>query len=418
MSDVEQDNKPRPIWRRIVNFLVFAAVVGVAVWFFFLRPQAGGITAKDMMKMMGMGGPTGPMPVEALTLKPATVPVTLEYLGQTEAFLKVDVRARVSGFLQKRLFEEGATVRQGQDLFHLERDTFEADLATADAAIEQAKAHCEQSSREVQRYQALRAAGAATPKEVDDEQVNVRVFQADIQAAKARKRQAQLNLDYTAIASPLTGIIGKVNRDVGSYISAQTDAALAVVQQIDPLYVEFPVTERDLMRWRELSGAKTDVAVELTLPDGQKHPHAGVVNFVEATVDCRTGTAMVRAKVPNPELLLRPGQLLRVRVTGLERKNMLTVPQKAVIESSSGAMVYVVDANGHAQCHPVTLGDWAGDQWIVEKGLEPGMRVIVDHLTSMRPNTEVKIVEAAAVPATQPAAPKVAVKEGGVEYVR
>jgi membrane fusion protein (multidrug efflux system) len=344
--------------------------------------------------------------------------VTLEYLGQTEAFLKVDVRARVSGFLQKRLFEEGATVRQGQDLFHLERDTFEADLATADAAIEQAKAHCEQSSREVQRYQALRAAGAATPKEVDDEQVNVRVFQADIQAAKARKRQAQLNLDYTAIASPLTGIIGKVNRDVGSYISAQTDAALAVVQQIDPLYVEFPVTERDLMRWRELSGAKTDVAVELTLPDGQKHPHAGVVNFVEATVDCRTGTAMVRAKVPNPELLLRPGQLLRVRVTGLERKNMLTVPQKAVIESSSGAMVYVVDANGHAQCHPVTLGDWAGDQWIVEKGLEPGMRVIVDHLTSMRPNTEVKIVEAAAVPATQPAAPKVAVKEGGVEYVR
>jgi len=355
------------------------------------------------------------------------------------------VRARVSGFLQKRLFEEGATVRQGQDLFRLERDTFEADLAAADAAIEQAKAHCEQSMREVQRYQTLRAAGAATPKEVDDEQVNVRVFQADIQAAKARKRQAQLNLDYTAISSPLTGIIGKVNRDVGSYISAQTDAALAVVQQIDPLYVEFPVTERDLMRWRELSGAKTDaggtpaareakmasphagetpashegdVAVELTLPDGQKHPHAGVVNFVDATVDCRTGTALVRAKVPNPEMLLRPGQLLRVRVIGLERKNTLTVPQRAVIESSSGAMVYVVDDSGHAQCHPVTLGDWAGDQWIVEKGLEPGMRVIVDHLTSMRPNAEVKISEAAAVPATQPAAPKVAVKEGGVEYVR
>jgi membrane fusion protein (multidrug efflux system) len=418
MSDVEQDNRPLPIWRRIVNFLVFAAVVGVAVWFFFLRPQAGGVTAKDMMKIMGMSGPAGPMSVQALTVRPTTVPVTLEYLGQTEAFLKVDVRARVSGFLQKRLFEEGATVRQGQDLFRLEPDTFEADLAAADAAIEQAQAHCDQSLREVQRYKSLQAAGAATPKEVDDQQVNVRVFQADILAAKARKRQAQLNLDYTAISSPLTGIIGKVNRDVGSYISAQTDAALAVVQQVDPLYVEFPVTERDLMRWRELSGAKTDVAVELTLPDGQKHPHAGVVNFVDATVDNRTGTAMVRAKVPNPELLLRPGQLLRVRVTGLERKNILTVPQKAVIESSSGAMVYVVDDTGHAQCHPVTLGDWAGDQWIVEKGLEPGMRVIVDHLTSMKPNTEVKIAEAPGAPTTQPAAPKVAAKEGSVEHVR
>jgi membrane fusion protein (multidrug efflux system) len=415
---MEQDNRPLPIWRQILNFLVFVVIVGAAAWFFFFRPQAGGVTAKDMMKMMGMGGPAGPMPVQAVTLRPATVPVTLEYLGQTEAFLKVDVRARVSGFLQKRLFEEGATVRQGQDLFRLERDTFEADLAAADAAIEQAQAHSEQSLREVQRYKALQAAGAATPKEVDDEQVNVRVFQADIQAAKARKRQAQLNLDYTAITSPLTGIIGKVNQDVGSYISAQTDAALAVVQQIDPLYVEFPVTERDLMRWRELSGAKADVAVELTLPDGQKHPHAGVVNFVDATVDCRTGTAMVRAKVPNPELLLRPGQLLRVKVTGLERKNTLTVPQRAVIESSSGAMVYVVDDSGHAQCHPVTLGDWAGDQWIVEKGLEPGMRVIVDHLTSMRPNAEVKISEAGGSPATQPAPEKVAAEKGGVEHVR
>ena len=417
MSYVEREDRPQPIWRRIVNFVLFCAVIGGAVWFFFIRQQAGAISAKDMMKMMGMGGPTGPVPVQTMTVKPATVPVSLEYLGQTEAFLKVDVRARVSGFLQKRLFEEGASVRQGQDLFRLERDTFEADLAAADAAIEQAQAHCDQSQREVQRYKSLQAAGAATPKEVDDQQVNVRVFQADILAAKARKRQAQLNLDYTAISSPLTGIIGKVNRDVGSYISAQTDGALAVVQQVDPLYVEFPVTERDLMRWRELSGAKTDVAVELTLPDGQKHPHAGVVNFVEATVDNRTGTAMVRAKVPNPELVLRPGQLLRVRVTGLERKNILTVPQKAVIQSSSGAMVYVVDNSGHAQCHPVTLGDWAGDQWIVEKGLESGMRVILDHLTSMKPNTEVTIAEAPGAPTTQEAAPKVAQK-GSVDHVR
>ena len=417
MNDVTVDDRPLPVWRRIVNFLLFAAIVSGAVWFFFLRPQAAGITAKDMMKMMSAGAPTGPVLVQAVTVRPVTVPVALEYLGQTEAFLKVDVRARVSGFLQKRLFEEGATVRQGQDLFRLERDTFEADLAAADAAIEQAQAHCDQASREVLRYKSLQAAGAATPKEVDDQQVNVRVFQADILAAKARKRQAQLNLDYTAISSPLTGVIGKVNQDVGSYISAQTDGALAVVQQVDPLYVEFPVTERDLMRWRELSGAQTDVAVELTLPDGRKHPHAGAVNFVDATVDSRTGTAMVRAKVPNPELILRPGQLLRVKVTGLERKNILTVPLKAVIQSSSGAMVYVVDDSGHAQFRPVTLGDWAGDQWIVEKGLEPGVRVIVDHLTSMRPNTEVKVAGAAGSPATQPAAPKIA-QEGSVGHVR
>jgi len=166
-----------------------------------------------------------------------------------------------------------------------------------------------------------------TQKELDDCRKDLKVALADVQTAKARLSQAQLNLSYTVIRSPLTGVIGKANKDVGSYLNPQTDGPLATVQQMDPLYVEFPITERDLLRLARVAdaGRKTEFAVQLTLPDGKIYPHPGKVDFVDIRVEPKTGTAMIRAKLDNPDGVLRPGQLLRVKVTGLERKNVLTV---------------------------------------------------------------------------------------------
>jgi membrane fusion protein (multidrug efflux system) len=357
-----------------------------------------------------MAGPptAGPIPVQVEEVQPVTVPVTLEYLGQTEAFQKVDVRARVAAFLEKRQFEEGAMVKEGQELFLLERASFEADVEAAKAAQAQAEARYDQAQRDMKRFEDLAANDATTQQELEDSQKNVKVMMADCQAAKARLRQAELNLTYTVIHSPLTGMVGKTNKDVGSYLSPQTDGPLVLVQQVDPLYIEFPITERDLLRWRELSDGSphAELAVQLTLPDGNRYPHEGRVNFVDISVAPRTGTALIRAKLDNPDGVLRPGQLLRVKVLGLARKNVLTVAQQAVIQTAAGAIVFIVGPNDVVQPVPVVLGDWVGDRWVIEQGLQPGNRVIVDHMIQMRPGATVKPTVVAATPIAAPAAPK------------
>lgn len=392
MSDSSMNDSPRsPLWRRIISFVLCAAVLATAAWWLLREKSQASVAIKAMP-------PMGPIPVQVETIEPTTVQVALEYLGQTEAFQKVEVRSRVAAFLEKRMFEEGAAVKEGQELFRLERDTFEAEVDAAKAAVAQAEARTEAGLRDVKRLEDLTAGSATTPKELDDARRDLKVAQADVQATKARHRQVQLSLDYTIIRSPLTGVVGKANRDVGSYLNPQTDGPLVLVQQVDPLYIQFPITERDLLRWRALSdsGRQKELAVELTLPDGKRYPHQGKVNFVGISVEPRTGTAVVRAKLVNPDGVLRPGQLLRVKVMGLERQNVLTVPQQAVIQTSQGAIVYVVGPKGVAQPTPVSLGEWVADRWVVEQGLQPKAQVIVDHLMQLRPGSPVQPTEAPA----------------------
>jgi membrane fusion protein (multidrug efflux system) len=381
-----------PLWRRLSSFVVCTAVLGGAAWWILRKPGTPLAAAGPMMAA------TGPIPVRVETVQPMTVPLATEYLGQTVAFQKVEVRARVAAFLSKRLFEEGTMVKEGQELFRLERDTFEADLEAAKASLGLAEARVEQTERAASRLEHLFAEMAVSQKDLDDARTDLRVAQAAVLLAKARLRQANLTLSYTVILSPLTGMVGKASKDVGSYLNPQSDGPLALVQQVDPLYVEFPIAERDLLLWQELAGGgrQKEISVELTLPDGKRYGHEGKVNFVDVSVEPQTGTAAVRATVVNPDGLLRPGQLLRVKVIGLDRKNVLTVPQGAVIQSSVGAMVYVVDEKNIAQPAPVSLGDWAGDRWVVEQGLQVGTRVIVDHLMQVRPGSAVQPTTAAA----------------------
>lgn len=384
----------------LVKIIIYAAAAGGVGWYFYheYRKPPAPVAAPA-------GPPARTIEVQAVTVQPTTVPITMEYLGQTEALQRVEIRSRVQAFLEARLFDEGKLVRQGDPLFRMERAPFEAEMDAAKAAVAQATARHDQNQRQVDRYRKLVTTGAATRNELEDFETALAVSAADIQAAQARIRQADLNLKYTKIEAPLTGMIGKTLKDVGSYCSP-SDNLLAVVQQIDPLYVEFPLTERDLLRWRGLASDSAhpgQIDVEVVMVDGKRYPHPGQVNFVAVQVDPRAGTAHVRASLPNPDLVLRPGQLLRVRVMGLRRKNVITVPQKAVIQTPAGAMVYVINDQSQVQPSPVVLGEWVQDQWVIESGLKAGQRVAVDHLMQLRPMTTVKATEAPAGPTTAPA---------------
>ncbi len=391
-----------------ISGVLIAIVIGVT-WWIFHKPD-GPITA-----VSAPPPPSAPIAVGAVTVEPATVPITLDYLGQTEAFQRVEIRARVAAYLQERTFEEGSTIKQGQTLFKLERDTFEADVAAARAAMTQSQATVEQAKRQVVRFQELVKDESATLRELEDWQTSLAVAQAAALEAKARLQQAELSLGYTTVKSPLTGRVGKSAKDIGSYINPQSDSLLTVVEQIDPLYIQAPLTERDLLRWSKLiesDRSAEQIKVEVTLQDGTIYPYLGTVAFIDVRIQPRTGTAIVRAKLPNPQGLLIPGQLLRVRVMGLERKGTITVPQQAVIQLPGGAMVYTISSAGKATPTPVVLGDWLKDKWIIESGLQPGSKVIVDHLMAIRPGTLVEgqtpvvptIPGAPAPAATQPAA--------------
>jgi membrane fusion protein, multidrug efflux system len=394
---------PKP--KTAIGWAIHIAVSGILMalliagaWYYFHKPE-GAITAQSAPPP-----PSAPLPVATVTVEPATVPITLDYLGQTEAFQRVEIRARVAAYLQERTFDEGSTVSKDQILFKLERDTFEADVAAARAAMQQSQATVEQAKRQVARFEDLVKDESATLRELEDWQTSLAVAQASALEAKARLQQAELSLSYTSVKSPLTGRVGKSAKDIGSYINPQSDSLLTVVEQIDPLYIQAPLTERDLLRWSRLIEADRSaetIKVQVTLQDGTVYPYLGSVAFIDVRIQPRTGTAIVRAKLPNPQGMLIPGQLLRVKVMGLERKGTITVPQQSVIQSPGGAMVYTISAIGKATSTPVVLGDWLKDKWIIESGLKSGDVVITDHLMAIRPGSPV--VAESSIPSTQPA---------------
>lgn len=369
---------------QIIMVLVVLMICGVAAGLWALYQSRKGVEAHQPQQQMPA------IEVGYVVAEPVDAPINLDYLGQTAFSQRVEIRARVKGFLETRTFEEGSMVKEGQLLYRIEQTTFIASHESAKAQLAQAEARYEQAKREVARISALRAENAASQRELDDWQTNLEVSAADILAAKAAIKQAQLNLDYTEISSPINGIISQSYSDVGNYISdGSSENLLAVVGQLDPIYVQFHVSEQDLLRWRALAesdtleGAFANLSVELLLSNGQSYPVHGKLNYVDTTIDASTGTAMVRAVFANPQQVLMAGQFVRVKIMGLKRRNALTVPQKAVIQSPAGAMVFVLGNDSTASVRPVVLGQWVGEHWIIEKGLEAGERVIVDHLAQL-----------------------------------
>lgn len=345
----------------------------------------------------GQGGMPPPAEVNVATVQPQTLPVTLEYTGQTAGSREVEVRARVTGILMSRNFREGAAVKKGQSLFTIDPAPFEAALARAQADVAAAEARVDQAKRNAARLKPLYAEKAVSQKEYDDAVSGELIGAADLKAARARLDEAKLNLSYTKVEAPVSGVTTRALPSEGTLVSGP-NVLLTSVIQVDPIWVNFGIPDNEQARLQKDAEAgrlslPKNFEVELRLADGGVHPTKGRLSFSDVRVSPATGTREARAEVPNPEGTLRPGQFVRVILYGATRPNALTVPQRAVLEGPQGKFVYVVDDKSTAQPRPVQAGEWSGDSWVITEGVKPGERVIVDGLLKLGPGAPVKIAE-------------------------
>ena len=389
--------------------------------------------------------PPPPPAVVVAAVEQRTVPIVRDFTARTEAVPTVEVRARIAGVIDRVMFEEGTQVTAGQTLFIIQPEEYAAALesaraqlakaqadatrardvsviARAQAQLDQRKADLEKSRRDVARYQPLVEARAIPQQDLDTAQASEKVaaaavegaeaalkdtqlFQrtqiqladAAIQSAKAAVTQADLNLGYTTVKAPITGIVGKVQVDRGNLVGKAEPTLLATVSSVDPIYVDVGVAEADYLRLAPRirldhrgRAQGTRAELELYLADDSLFPHKGRVVFVDRALDAKSGTMNVRAEFPNPSRALRPGQFARVRAVVEDRANAVLVPALAVQEQQGTKMVLVVEAGDKVALRPVTVSDRVGDFYIATSGLKAGERVIVDGVQKARPGMQVK----------------------------
>ncbi|MEJ8850907.1 efflux RND transporter periplasmic adaptor subunit [Variovorax rhizosphaerae] len=348
-----------------------------------------------------------PVPVAEVAVqvvKTQLVPVTFDFVGQTESSQQVEIRARVNGFLEKRLYNEGAFVKPGQVMFLIDPKPFDADLQAARAELAQQKARLSTARANLQRVKPLVADNALAVKDLDDATGNEQAATAAVEAAGAKVTNATLNLSYATITSPVAGLSSFAKVQNGAYVSGQ-NSVLTYVAKLDPMRVNFSLSENESLRRKDeiakgllTKAPNDDYTVELLLADGSTFPARGRITFADAAFSQETGTFLLRAEIPNPEGDLRPGQFVRVRVYGFKRPNAIVVPQRAVQQGPRGAFVWVVSPEGKAVPQPVEAGDWLGDQWLVSSGLKDGAQVVVDGFMRLAPGAPVKTKEVAAPP--------------------
>jgi membrane fusion protein (multidrug efflux system) len=357
-----------------------------------------------------------PPEVTAVAVAPRDIPITLEYVGRTEGVREVEVRSRVNGILQRWNYTEGSHVKAGQSLFTIDPAPFQAVVAQAEADQASAKARVAQAQRDLERLKPLLDQGMVSRKAYDDAIAADEVAKAQLQGTDATLRKARLDLAYTRVEAPISGVTSRALKSEGSLVEAQ-NTLLTTISQIDPVRVIFSMSEGERLKFNEQAAAgklrmprNNRFAVTVVLPDGSTSERSGVVEFSDIRVDPATGTTEFRAVIPNPDRRVRPGQFVRVTLRGAQHVQALAVPQRAVLEGPQGKMVLVVDDKGMAQPRPVQVGNWAGEEWVISEGLKPGERVIVDGVVKARPGAPVKIAETppapqAAAPSQQPAKP-------------
>jgi len=314
------------------------------------------------------------------------VPITFEAVGRAEGSREVQVRARVAGILEKQQFQEGDSVKAGATLFEIERAPFEIELAQARGVLAEVSAREELAKQEHERLNGLAEKRAISQKEADQAASAARQAQAAAQVARARLRQAELNLSYTKVTAPIDGITGRALQSIGSLVSPSGDAAvLTNLTRADPIWVRFSLSEPEFAQVRGGEGKEAQVRIELA--DGSVYPEPAKLNFSGSTVDAQTSTVQMRAEVANPRQALLPGQFVRVRVTS-GTVQAVVVPQSAVLQNESGRFVWIA-AEGKALQRQIKAGAWVGKDWAVLDGLKPGDRVIVDNLVRLRPGVAV-----------------------------
>ncbi len=338
--------------------------------------------------------------VEVMEVEVADTPVTFEFVAKTASSRKVEIRSRVEGFLEEIAYVEGSMVEEGQILFQMDQKPFKARLDAAKAELSQQLARLDTANANLKRVKPLAEKNAVAQKELDDALGTYRSAAAAVEAARANVVQAELDLGYTTIFSPLKGVSSyAVNRE-GAYIGLGGNSLLTYVAQIDPMWVEFSVSESQILTGRqdEAKGIiKTpedgSYEVEIRLSDGMVYPIRGRITFADASLSEDTGTFLIRAEIANPDELLRPGQFVRTSLIGAIRPNAILVPQQAVQQGAKGSFVWVIKEDNTAEFRPIQTGPWHGDQWFVEDGLKHGEKVVVQGGMKLQANTPVIIVE-------------------------
>ena len=352
-------------------------------------------------KNQGAAPPAPPPPeVGVVIATPASVGVVSELPGRTESSRVAQVRARAAGIVQRRLFTEGSEVRAGQPLFRIDDAPFRAALAAAQATQARAEANLLQTRAQAERYKPLAEANAVSQQEYIAAQAAFKQAEADVAAAKAAVQTAQINLGYTSVTSPISGRIGRALVTEGALVGQGEATQLAVVQQIDPLFVNFTQSADEVLRLRaaiasgrfQSAGTAGSVAVSVVLDDGSVYPQRGKLLFSDLSVDPTTGQIALRAEVPNPKGALLPGLYVRVRLAQAELPAGIALPQQAVQRGSAGDTVMVVGADGKVAPRPVKVSLGPNRQWVVLEGLAGGEQVVVDGFQKIRPNAPVKPV--------------------------
>lgn len=321
-----------------------------------------------------------------------SVPIYEEYVGQTNAVNTVEVRSQVEGYLEDIGFTEGSTVQQGQLLFRIDPREYQAAVDKARAALDQSRAALAKSQRDVARYTPLVRQHAVSQEQLDTAVAAEEEGQANVEAAKAQLAQAQLNLGYTAIRAPLTGRISQAQMKVGALVQPGS-SLLATIYSVNPIYVNFSVSESTYLELAKRAGTRllrSFPPLEIILGDNSVYPHKGRIDMISPQVNPETGTLGIRAEVPNPGGYLRSGLFVRVRLMVHEQQNAMLIPAEAVQEVQGVQSVLLVNAQDKVVFRTVTAGDTVNRMRIIESGLQPGDRVIVQGAQKVRPGITVR----------------------------
>jgi len=360
-----------------------------------------------MLQLTACGGSKEPVSAPAiavtvLTIVPEQVPVIKIFVAQTQSSQAVNIQARVSGFLEKRVYTEGAPVKNGQILFEMDKKPFQAQVDGANATLQRHEAALELARANLARTKPLVEQDALSQRDLDDARGQYQQAAASVAQSKAQLHIAKLDLSYATIRSPVDGVSSFSAVAEGTYLDAR-DAQLTTVSVLSPMWINFSLSENDMERFsREikegvLKAPENDqftVAVELV--DGTLFPHKGKIDFSDPSYNPETGTFLIRAVVENPDGVLRPNQYVRTRILGAIRPNAILVPQRAVQQSASGHFVWIVDDSEQAQMRPVVVGAWHGDDWLIREGLTSGDRVVIDGALRLAAGTTVAVTDAGA----------------------
>lgn len=359
------------------------------------------------------GGPPqgGPAEVTFISLQAQKVVLTTELPGRVAASLVAEVRPQVSGIILDRLFTEGGDVKAGDVLYQIDPATYQATLNGAEAALAKAVANLEPLRLKAGRYEELLKSEAVSGQDYDDAAAAKKLAEAEIEAAKAALESSRINLAYTKVTAPISGRIGRSAVTNGALVTASQPMPLATIQQLDPVYVDVTRSSNEMLRLRKLltsgesSASDGRAKVELLLADGSAYPETGILKFTEAFVDPSTGSVTLRNSFPNPQLTLLPGMFVRTVLQEGVREQGILVPQRAVTRNPAGeAMVMLIGAGERVEPRTFKTDRTVGENWLVNEGLKPGDRVIMEGLQRTRPGSPVKGSPFGAPPPAAPGA--------------